>query len=88
MSAPASVVDEPKTAVRWLTERLVESANARIDRTIERRAQEAIDRLYRMHSGPSGVCQCGSSSFNHPTIDDHAAADIPIDKAWAVETPA
>lgn len=85
MSSPAT---ETQTAVQWLAEHLVESANQRINERIRYRGQAAVDRLYRMHSGPSGICHCGSSSLNHPTIGDHPAADIPIDKAFAVETPA
>jgi len=76
--------DQPTTALRWLTERLIKSADARIERLIERRGQEAINRLYLMHAGPSGICVCGSSSIEHAIIDDHMPADIPIDKAWAI----
>lgn len=83
MSAAAPELGET-TTVQWLTERLTESAMRRIGRLIERRGQEAIDRLYLMHTGSSGICVCGSSSIEHPIIDDHMPADIPIDKAWAI----
>ena len=60
----------------------VSAANRMIRNTVEKMAQNSINRITEMHTVGTGVCHCGAEMRDHPAWDNHGAVEMRRDKAF------